>query len=210
MDRPNGRLQGGTGRDGVEVRLAHEFRVSGRTLRQRIPSGVNLGCKWSGAGRKFARFTSEALQEAFQEAWNEATEILAVRGSYGSPLASKSAGSVRARMVGDDAEVEIDIPTGPDGDAILRDLENVGGAVVIRPYLDSDASEGAIETLRAADGGNVMVYQRTRVRSLVVGATDATEGWPAPELVRTPDDLMPEGRAAPAPAPAPVRRRVWL
>ena len=37
------------------------------------------------------------------------------------------------------------------------------------------------------------------MRALLVSTTDAREGWPAPELVPTPDELMPEGRAAPAP-----------
>ena len=177
---------------------------SGRTLRQRIPAGVKLGCRCSGAQCKFAEITGEAMQEAFSQAWDEAVEILAVRSNYGSPLASTSAGTLRAAMRGDDAEVEIDLPVGPDGDAVLRGIEDTG-AVVARPYFDADASEGTIET-RAADDGAVMVYRRARVRSIVIGATDAREGWPAPEIVATPD--MDGTRAAPAP---PARRmRVWL
>ena len=152
-----------------------------------------------------ARFIGDAINDAITEAFETAQrEILAVRGTYGTPLASRSAGSVRARMVGDDAEVEVDIPTGPDGDAILRDLENVGGAVLIRPYLDRNLSEGTEE--RATGEPGVMAYSKAVIRSLVVGATDATEGWPTPTLVRTPDDLMPEGRSD----PAPRRRRLWL
>ena len=89
---------------------------------------------------------------------------------------------------------------------MLRDIENTG-AVLIRPYVDRDLSEGEEEALRAAYGGNVMVYSKIRIRSFVVGVTDARDGWPAPELVRTPDDLMPEGRAAAVPE---RRRRVWL
>ena len=176
---------------------------SGRTVRQRIPAGTDLGCECSGGPAcKLARFMADALQEAFTEAWDEAAEILAVRGGYGSPLGSKSRGSVRARMRGDDAEVEIDLPTGPDGDAVLRDIEDTG-ALLIRPYLDRDLSEGEIEA-RAAPG-EVMVYRRMRVRSLVVGATDARSGWPEVELIPTPPDLMPAARAAPE-----RRRRLWL
>ena len=114
---------------------AAEVRArSGRTVRQRIPSGKTIGCRCSGVQCKFARITGEAMREAFSEAWNEAAEILAVRGGYGAPLASKSRWSVRARMVGDDAQVEIDLPTGPDGEAVLRGIEDTG-AVLIRPYL---------------------------------------------------------------------------
>ena len=108
-------------------------------------------------------------------------------------------------MVGSSAVVEVDLPTGPDGDAILRDIENTG-AVLVRPYLDRDLSEGAIESRATPDeAGGVMVYRRMVLRSLVVGATDARHGWPEPELVPTPDEFMErEARSAPR------RRRLWL
>ena len=174
----------------------------GRTLRQRIPANTNIGCRCSGVTCKFARITGEAMQEAFTKAWDDAVEVLAVRSSYGAPLASKSAGTLRARMDGDDAEVEVDLPTGPDGDAVLRAIEDTG-AVLARPYLDAALSEGIEEAARATGAGNVMVYSRMRVRSIVIGATDEREGWPVPELVPTPG--MDRERAAPE-----RRRRVWL
>ena len=49
--------------------------------------------------------------------------------------------------------------------------------------------------------GGVMVYSKLKIRAFVISATDAREGWPAPEIIATPG--MDEGRAAP-------RRRVWL
>ena len=76
---------------------AAEVRArSGRTLRQRIPSGKNLGCQCAGMQCRWARLVAEPLREAIEEAYEAAVEILAVRGSYGTPLASKSAGSLRA------------------------------------------------------------------------------------------------------------------
>ena len=181
---------------------------SGQTVRQRIPSGKRLGCACSGAGCKLAQFMQEAMTEMLDRAFADVeAEILAVAGSYGRPLASKSAGSVRAKMVGANAVVEVDLPTGPDGDAVLRDIENTG-AVLVRPYLDRDLSKGRLETRAGSDAGGVIVYDRDApavLRSFVVGATDMREGWPSPDLIRTPDELMPEGRAA-----APRRRRLWL
>ena len=70
--------------------------------------------------------------------------------------------------------------------------------IILRPFLDGDASEGVIE--ERAQGG-VMVYSKLKIRAFVISATDAREGWPAPEIIATPG--MDEGRAAP-------RRRVWL
>ena len=143
------------------------------------------------------------LDRAFADA---EAEILAVRSNYGSPLGSKSAGSVRARMVGGDAVVEIDLPVGPDGDSVLRAIEDTG-AVVVRPYLDRDLSRGSLESRAAAESDSVMVYGsggKAVLRSFVIGATDMREGWPEIEVVTTPAELMPEGRSAPR------RRRLWL
>ena len=100
------------------------------------------------------------------------------------------------------AEVEIDLPTGPDGDVVLRAIEDTG-AVLARPYLDAALSEGVEEATRAEGAGNVMVYRRMRVRSIVIGATDERENWPLPSLVPTPG--MDRERAAPE-----RRRRLWL
>ena len=183
--------------------VAEVRRRRGRTVRQRIPSGTPVACECSGAGCKLTEFMQEAMSEMLDRAFSDATaDILAVRGSYGAPLASKTAGSIRARMVGKDGEVEVDLPDGPDGDAVLRDIENTG-AVVVRPYLDRDLSESALETRAAPEG--VVVYRKMVLRSLVVGATDARGGWPAPELFPTPGEFMEREERA-----APRRRRIWL
>jgi len=177
---------------------------SGRTLRQTIPTGTKLGCECSGIECRFAEFMQEEMGAMLDRAFEGAVrDVLAVRGSYGTPLASASRGGVRARMVGADAVVDVDLPDGPDGAAVLRDVENTG-AVVIRPYLDRSS--------RGRKDGETMIYDRdnpAELRSFVVGATDAREGWPAPEIIRTPDELMPEGRGARAPG-RHRRTPVWL
>ena len=179
----------------VEVR-----RRGGRTIRQTIPAAEPIACECSGPCKRI-EIMQDAMREAIEGAWEDAQrEILAVRGSYGTPLASKSKGSVRARMVGKDAEVEVDLPDGPDGDAVIRDIENTG-AVLTRPYFDRDLSEGDIEKRESPD--DVLVYRKIVIRSFVIGATDAREGWPEPELIPTPEQYM-ERRAA------PQRRRFWL
>ena len=107
---------------------------SGRTIRGTIPSGKNVECRCSGATRKFARIAREGLQGAIDEAFEEfAHEVVAGFGSYDSPLASASLGTVRARMRGDDADVEIELPVGPERDAVRRAHENSG--IILRPFL---------------------------------------------------------------------------
>ena len=174
---------------------------SGRTIRARIPSGKNLGCRCSGAGCRFARFSQEVLGEAIEEAFREgATDaVVAAFGSYNNPLASSTKGTVRAKVVQDGAEVDIDIPAGPEGDKLLAAWDNAG--IVVRPYLDPARSEGAAQAFRAAgDDESVMVYSRMRIAAFIVSATDERSGWPEPEIIP-----MDAPRAAPEP-----RKRRWL
>ena len=62
----------------------------------------------------------EELNGAIQEAFDEASKVIASGGSYQSPLATVERGTVRGRMVGRDAEVELDLPTGPAADAVIE------------------------------------------------------------------------------------------
>ena len=181
--------------------VAEARACSGRTLSQRIPSNRKLSCECSEVQCKWARFVGDALQEAVQESYDEAAEILATYGSYENALASKSKGTLRMRALDDgDAEVEIDVPVGPEGEALVRAHENAG--IVARPYLDRDLSEGVVEP---GDAGGVMAYSKARIRGVIVSATDARAGWPTPTFIATPG--MDADRAAPAP-----RKRVawWL
>ncbi len=174
---------------------------SGRTLRAHIPADTDLACECSGDGCKFARFTGEALKEAFDEVFTRfEREAVAGFGSYAAPLAGAGRGTMRGRAVEGGADVEIDIPRGAAGDAVLAAHEDAG--VVVRPFLDADRSEGV--AIPREDGSAAMAYERIGIRAFIVSATDAREGWPAPDLVPTPDEL------ASAHAPRARRRRAWL
>lgn len=157
---------------------------SGRSLSFRIPAGRKLACRCSGAGCKFAKFQKEAIEEAMDKVFSKAyDEITASFDSYDKPLASLSKGTIRRRgKLG----AVIDIPTGQAGDAVLQAHENAG--VIVRPFLD------AIES-RGKRVGDTMEYDRARIRSFIVNATDQRQGWPPAELIDTP-----KRRA----------RRVWL
>lgn len=149
----------------------------GRTIRQRIPSGKNLGCRCSGAACTFARFAAGALDEAIAEGFREGARdaIVAAFGRYDNPLASSTKGTVRAKMIRGDAEVEIDLPTGHEGDAVLRAAENSG--IVTRPFVDVDRRVGTIESIRAAgDLANTMACEKIRIRAFTVAATGEREG----------------------------------
>ena len=68
--------------------------------------------------------------------------------------------------------------------------------MIVRPHIDAAAAVSTIE-------GETRFYSVAPIRAFLVSATDAREGWPAPELVATADEL------AHASAPR-ERRRVWL
>ena len=168
---------------------------SGRTMRATIPSGAALDCECVGVGCK-VKFLNEALAEAIAEGIEEGKAWVAVHGNYRSPLASNTRGTLRARMVGDDAEIEIDLPDSDAGREVLAASADAG--VVVRPFIDREAAEFDTD----ADG--VAVYRKAPIRAFIVSATDKREGWPDPVLVPTPG-MDPEGRRT-----APRRRRLWL
>ena len=185
---------------------------SGRTLRATIPSGRKLSCRCSGQDCGYASFAGDVLAEAIEEGFSKGVQeagddVLAAWGSYDAPLASRSAGTMRASMVDGNAVVDIDLPIGPEGDAVLRAAENSG--IVVRPHLDSALSESTITTAdrinalsnlsQRQEVDAVRVYSKMRIRGIVVNATDAREGWPSPEFIATPevyDDTNLRRRAA--------------
>ena len=175
-------------------------RRSGRTIRSRVPRDTDLGCTCSGAGCKFARFAKEALEDVFERTFQQfERETVAAYGSYAQPLASVGRGTLRGKMVDDALEVEIDVPAGAAGDAVLAANEDAG--IVVRPFLDADRSEGT--PMPREDGQNAMAYTKASVRAFIVSSTDEREGWPVPEIVATPDEL------ASADAPRVRRIRLW-
>ena len=167
---------------------------SGRTFRASIPSNRKVACRCSGAGCKFARFQREATERMFREVFEELDrDAVAAFGSFDMPLASRSSGTLRGALRGDDLEVEIDLPEGAAGAAALAAHDAAG--VVVRPYIDADAAESVLE-------GETRVYSRAPARGFLVSATDQREGWPPVDVVPTPDL---ERAARPT-----GRRRPWL
>ena len=186
----------------AEVRRATRAR-SGRRLRSRIPYDKALACECIRAGgsgaecvpiAKFMKVAGEGMTQALNDAIDGARDVLAVAGNYRRPLASASRGTLRATSTAGALEIEIDIPTGTVGDDLVSAHEAAG--VVVRPLLDFDRSE-------FTDGPDGRTITKPFLRAFLVGATDAKEGWPDPDILYTDPERA-------APAPAPERRRSWL
>ena len=172
-------------------------RRSGRTMRARIPADRSVECRCSGAECRFAKMAKEGMGQAFDSAFQQfEREVVAGFGSYDMPLASASSGTLRGQILGNgDGEIEIDLPADSVGAATLAAHEAAG--VIVRPHIDA---AGAVSTVE----GETRVYQTMPIRAFLVSATDAREGWPAPVLTATPEEL--------ASADAPRSRRLarWL
>ena len=171
-------------------------RRSGRTMRATIPADQEVECRCSGVQCKFARITGEAMQDAFDKAFQQfEREVIAGFGGYDMPLASVSSGTLRGRVLGNgDGEVEIDLPDDTNGAATVAAHDAAG--VIVRPHIDGQDAVSTVE-------GETRIYTSAPLRAFLVSATDARQGWPAPVLAATPEEL--------AAASAPRRRLArWL
>ncbi len=146
----------------------------GPMIRAFVPQDTSLGCRCSGPECRYATFTPEAIDTMFQSLSER--EVLAVLSSYGSPLASTSRGTVRGKRLENGLSVEIDVPEGMVDD-LLDKIE--AAPVYVRPHLDRGLSEGIIQ-------GVTMAYSAAILRALVIGSTDASEGWGEPEYHNLP------------------------
>ena len=169
---------------------------SGRTLRAEIPTDRPMDCACAGGGCSRSEILGEAMAEMWEDVFKDGTKRVAAAylESYGTPIASTARGTLRGRITGVGGhEVEMDIPDSAAGRSLTDAWESSG--VVVRPFIDD---------LQAEVVGGVQRIHGGRLRAFIVTATDQREGWPAPELVPTPENLLPESREAPR------RRRVWL
>ena len=116
----------------VEIRAR-----SGRTMRATIPSNKAVACRCSGGNCSHAQILDEALEEMIREVFEETTrDVIAGFGSYDMPLASIASGTLRGRMVGKDAQIDIDIPEGAAGLATIAAHDAAG--TIVRPVIDAD------------------------------------------------------------------------
>ena len=171
----------------VEARRQEHRALMGRSLRAHLPTGKKLSCECSGRDCHFASFAKDSVQKALDNAFKryaaEGDDLVASLHSYDRPIASVSRGSIR--RAGKES-VDIDLPSDPIGHELLAANESAG--VIVRPYLDAGKSIG----VRADD---VMEYSTLEIRSLIVTSTDKRQGWPVPEILQTPAQLVKEKRS---------------
>ncbi len=169
--------------DGARVEAR---RRSGQTLRAEIPVGSDVDCECVGAGCTRARLLEDAFSKMWDSAFEETTRRVtaAYLNSYAQPLASTARGTLRGSVRGTGFQgrqptVDIDLPDSEAGRALLSAWEDSG--IVVRPFI-AEAEGLVVDGVKHIESG--------RLRAFVVSATDARQGWPAPEILATPDELV--------------------
>ena len=175
-----------------------------RRLRASIPYDRELACdciaqRGPGSGGtcvpmvKFQAVAGRRMAEAMAEATAEgARDVLVVYKDYSRPLGSARRGTLRATSGADGLDLEVDLPDGEAGAAVIAASEAAG--VIARPLIDYDQSE-------FEDGPDGRTVSRPHLRAILIGSTDARQGWPDAEI---------GDEQAAADAPRPRRRRVYL
>lgn len=164
-----------------------EARAAIAQARIVIPKGVRVSCGCHRGTCSTVRFG----RDAFKRSLAERKELLAVGGQYKDVLGSMKRRTLTVLEDADDAlRLGLTIPDTSAG----RDLLELAGAVNVlaRPFFNQDAS-----TFVERDG--VADYSDVELRAVIVGASDADEGWPAVELGEGPGQETARRRA-----------RVWL
>ena len=182
---------------------------TGQTLQAIIPAGVPVECECSTPKCRYAHFEPKALREVSRDSFEKRTkEVLIGYNNYQHPLGSVSKGTLRGKMVGDDLQIEVDIPDTQSGLELIQAFGFAG--LVVRPFIAADRS--IIQEIQREDGDWTAVYTSIFLRAFLVSATDARKGWPEPRLIPTPTAersalVIPNDRAIPH---WKRRAAVWL
>ena len=161
-----------------------EARAKAGTVRGRIPYGKRLECR---CHRSSGNCSAVSFRRgAFDDAMDD-EKMIAVAKDYAAPLASARRKTLRFRETDDGLEIEMDLPDTQAARDLIAVSDNV--PLIVRPLFDQDASD-------FAEAGGVASYGKVAVRAVLIGATDASAGWPE--------------AAVAAVGKAKRRRGVWL
>ena len=169
---------------------------SGRTLRAEIPTDRPVDCACAGGGCSRSEILGEAMAGMWKDVFTEGTKRVAsgYLENYSTPIASTARGTLRGRISGIGGyEVEMDIPDSLAGRSLIDAWESSG--IIVRPFVDEIQGE-------IVDG--VQRIRSGRLRAFIATSTDQRGGWPDPEMVSTPEELVERS------APPRTRRRSWV
>ena len=147
-----------------------EARQAG-TVRGSIPFDVSLQCRCHQGDCDVVKFGRDAFNDALED-----ERLIAVLKDYAAPLASVKRETLRLTKTRNALGIELDLPD----TAAARDLVTTAASVplIFRPLFTQDESD-----FEELDGE--AFYRRVAVRAILLGATDASEGWPEAEFLES-------------------------
>ena len=147
-----------------------EARARRGSIRGVIPTGKRLECRCHrGSGScQTVQFARGAFDGALAD-----DELILFSKDYGGPIGSVKRGSLRVREGKAGIEIDADIPDTTAGRDLIAASQNV--PLIVRPLFDPDGSS-------FTESGDLATYSAVGVRALLIGATDASEGWPEAKI----------------------------
>ena len=158
----------------VEARRAEARAMLGLRIRGIIPYGQISDCRCQSGNCNKVKI----LKDSFKDSLSEDREILAQLGDYSKPLGSRKRGSLILTDTPAGLVVDSALPDSTAGRDLIAEASTV--PILMRPFFNQSESTFVEE-------GDVAVYSAMKLRSILVGPTDAAEGWPEAELV-TPQE----------------------
>ena len=142
-----------------------------------IPFGSRLGCScYQGSGNCH----TVVIEPEAVNLPPEDEDLLAIWKGFGSPLASRSKGTLRVKQTSKGLEVDIDLPETSYAEDLIASSET--SPVLIRPLFD--AADVVAEEIE--EGGELVAYLKENmfVKAILVGGAPAPQnkGWPEADV----------------------------
>ena len=149
-------------------------QLRGSFLRARVPWNTRLGCECHRGNCKRVKFSEGAFDETLDD---EENEVLAIIGNYQGAIASRKRGSLVLKSTSRGLEIDLKDTANTDAARMLaeqaREVPIFARPVFAEPseFVETGTGENAIAT-----------YKKARLRAILLGPTDVSEGWSPIEI----------------------------
>ena len=149
-------------------------QLRGSFLRARVPWNTRLGCECHRGNCKRVKFSEGAFDETLDD---EENEVLAIIGNYQGAIASRKRGSLVLKSTSRGLEIDLKDTANTDAARMLaeqaREVPIFARPVFAEPseFVETGTGENAIAT-----------YKKARLRAILLGPTDVSEGWTPIEI----------------------------
>ena len=145
-------------------------------FRATVPYKRKLGCECQRGDCNEVHLDEGVFGDTIKQVYEEGVrDILAVHGNYRGAIASAKRGTLALEETSDGLKVEIarEALETTAGKELVQQMENV--PVYARPIIDADDAAFVMK-----DG--VAHYSRARLKGVLIGPTDRSDGWPEATL----------------------------